>query len=51
MPVNPELRYWHDLVRAAEAELDAANTNSDLKLAAQRLMRARRRLLVLTQER
>jgi hypothetical protein len=51
MPVNPELRYWHDLVRAAEAELDAANTNSDLKLAAQRLMRARRRLLTLqTQE-
>ena len=47
MPVNPEIRYWHDLVRAAEAELDAATTHADLKLAAQRLMRARRRLLIL----
>ena len=47
MPVNPEIRYWLDLVRAAEAELDAATTHAELKRAAQRLMRARRRLLVL----
>lgn len=47
MPVNPEIRHWHDLARAAEAELDAATTHADLKLAARRLMRARRRLLAL----
>ena len=47
MPVTPEIRYWHDLALAAEAELDAATTHADLKLAAQRLMRARRRLLIL----
>jgi hypothetical protein len=28
MPVNPEIRYWHDLVLAAEAELDAATSSS-----------------------
>ena len=42
-----ELRYWHDRVLAAEAELDAATTHADLKLAAARLMRARRHLLTL----
>ena len=42
--MNPELRYWQAVVRAAEAALDSANTNSDLKLAARRLMRARRYL-------
>ena len=47
MPVTPEIRYWHDLALAAEAELDAATTHADLKLAAQRLMRTRRRLLIL----
>lgn len=43
--MNPELRYWHDRLLAAEAELDAATTHADLKLAAARLMRARRHLL------
>ena len=47
MPVNPEIRYWLDLALTAEAELDAATTHAELKRAAQRLMRARRRLLVL----
>jgi hypothetical protein len=48
--VNPEIRYWHDRVRAAEAELDAATTHADLKLAAHGLMRARRLLVLHTQE-
>jgi hypothetical protein len=39
--MNANLRYWKSVVQAAEAELDAATTNSELKLAARRLLRAR----------
>jgi hypothetical protein len=39
--MNAHLRYWKSVVQAAEAELDAATTNSELKLAARRLLRAR----------
>lgn len=46
--MNPELRYWQAVLRAAEAELDAATTNSDLQVAARRFMRARRHLTRLT---
>jgi hypothetical protein len=42
------LRYWKSVVRAAEAELDAATTNSELKLAARRLLRAREYLKTLS---
>ena len=47
MAMNPELRYWQAVLHAAEAELDAATTLSDLKRAARRLMRARRHLATL----
>jgi hypothetical protein len=40
--MNANLRYWKSVVQAAEAELEAATTNSELKLAARRLLRARR---------
>ena len=39
--MNANLRYWKSVVQAAEAELDAATTNSEVKLAARRLLRAR----------
>jgi hypothetical protein len=39
--MNANVRYWKSVVQAAEAELDAATTNSELKLAARRLLRAR----------
>jgi hypothetical protein len=39
--MSANLRYWKSVVQAAEAELDAATTNSQLKLAARRLLRAR----------
>ena len=39
--MNANLRYWKSVVQAAEAELEAATTNSQLKLAASRLLRAR----------
>jgi hypothetical protein len=45
--MNANLRYWKSVVRAAEAELDAATTNSELKLAARRLLRARAYLKML----
>jgi hypothetical protein len=32
--MNPELRYWQAVRQAAEADLDAATTDSNLKLAA-----------------
>jgi hypothetical protein len=46
--MNANLRYWKSVVQAAEAELDAATTNSELKLAARRLLRAREYLKTLT---
>lgn len=46
--VNANLRYWQAVLRVAEAELEAATTNSDLQIAARRLMRARRQLTRLT---
>jgi hypothetical protein len=46
--MNANLRYWKSVVQAAEAELDAATTNSELKLAARRLLRARESLKTLT---
>jgi hypothetical protein len=49
MPSNPELRYWQAVLRAAEAELDAATSNADLKIAARRFMRARRQVAMLEQ--
>jgi hypothetical protein len=45
--MNANLRYWKSVVQAAEAELDAATTNSELKLAARRLLRARQYLQTL----
>ena len=39
--MKANLRYWKSVVQAAEAELEAATTNSQLKLAARRLLRAR----------
>jgi hypothetical protein len=45
--MNANLRYWKSVVQAAEAELDAATTNSELKLAARRLLRAREYLKML----
>ena len=49
--MNANLRYWKSVVRAAEAELDAATTNSELKLAARRLLRAREYLKTLSKKR
>jgi hypothetical protein len=46
MSVN--LRYSQAILRAAEAELDAATTNSDLRIAARRFMRARRQVAQLS---
>jgi hypothetical protein len=46
--MNANLRYWKSVVQAAEAELDAAATNSELKLAARRLLRARAYLKTLS---
>ena len=46
--MNANLRYWKSVVQAAEAELDAATTNSELKLAARRLLRARQYLMTLS---
>jgi hypothetical protein len=46
--MNANLRYWKSVVHAAEAELDAATTNSELKLAARHLLRAREHLKTLT---
>ena len=40
--MTPNLRYWQAVLRAAEAELDAAATNSDLRIAARKFVRARR---------
>jgi hypothetical protein len=49
--MNANLRYWKSVVQAAEAELDAATTNSEVKLAARRLLRARQYLKTLTMKR
>jgi hypothetical protein len=49
--MNANLRYWKSVVQAAEAELDAAATNSELKLAASRLLRARQYLKTLATKR
>jgi hypothetical protein len=49
--MNANLRYWKSVVQAAEAELDAATTNSQLKLAARRLLRARQYLQTLATKR
>jgi hypothetical protein len=45
-----ELRYWQAVLRAAEADLDAATTNADLQIAAQRFMRARRQVIRLAKQ-
>ena len=42
--MTPNLRYWQAVLRAAEAELDAAATNSDLRIAARKFVRARRQV-------
>jgi hypothetical protein len=42
--VTSNLRYWQAVLRAAEAELDAAATNSDLRIAARKFVRARRQV-------
>jgi hypothetical protein len=49
--MNAHLRYWKSVVQAAEAELDAATTNSELKLAARRLLHAREYLKMLATQR
>ena len=49
--MNVNLRYWKSVVQAAEAELDAATTNSEVKLAARRLLRARQYLKTLATKR
>ena len=49
--MNANLRYWKSVVQAAEAELDAATTNSEVKLAARRLLRARQYLKTLATKR
>jgi hypothetical protein len=49
--MNAHLRYWKSVVQAAEAELDAATTNSELKLAARHLLRARQYLKTLSHKR
>lgn len=49
--MTANLRYWQAVLRDAEAELDAASTNSDLRIAAGKLMRARRQVSRLTQSR
>ena len=49
--MNANVRYWKSVVQAAEAELDAATTNSELKLAARRLLRAREYLKTLMMKR
>jgi hypothetical protein len=49
--MNARLRYWKSVVQAAEAELDAATTNSELKLAARHLLRARQYLKTLSHKR
>ncbi len=48
--MDANLRYWQGVVRAAEADLDAVTTNSELKIAARRLMRARQQLAILLQD-
>jgi hypothetical protein len=49
--MNANLYYWKSVVQEAEAELDAATTNSELKLAARRLLRAREYLKMLAMKR
>ena len=48
--MNAHLRYWKSIVQAAEAELDDT-TNSELKLAARHLLRARQYLKTLSHKR
>jgi hypothetical protein len=49
--MNANLRYWKSVVQAAEAELEAATINSELKLAARRLLRARQYLKTMSNQR
>ncbi len=49
--MNANQRYWTSVLRAAEAELEAAATNSELKFAARRLLRARQYLKTLPNQR
>jgi hypothetical protein len=49
--MNANLRYWKSVVQAAEAELEAATTNSELKLAARRFLRARQYVKTLSNKR
>jgi hypothetical protein len=42
------LRYGQAVLRAAEAELDTATTNGDLRIAARKFMRTRRHLAQLS---
>lgn len=46
--MNANLRYWQAVLKAAEAELDAAVTLTDLRSAARRLVRARRQVAQLS---
>jgi hypothetical protein len=48
--MKANLRYWQAVLRAAQAELDAATTNSALKIAARNFMRARRQVAWLTKQ-
>jgi hypothetical protein len=49
--MNANLRYWKSVVQEAEAEVDAATTNSELKLAARRLLRARQYIKTVSSKR
>jgi hypothetical protein len=49
--MKANLRYWKSVVQAAEAELEAATTNSELKLAARRLLRARQHVKTVSAKR
>jgi hypothetical protein len=49
--VTSNLRYWQAVLRAAEAKLDAAATNGDLRIAARKFVRARRQVVRLAKHR
>jgi hypothetical protein len=49
--MTSHLRYWQAVLRAAEAELDAAATNSDLRIAARYFVHARRQVARLAKHR
>jgi hypothetical protein len=49
--MSANLRHWKSVLQAAAAELEAATTNSELKLAARRFLRARQYVKTLSNKR